>query len=466
MPVLTTIYMARKPLQGTVASNALKYGTGSLNIGATRLGTGDDLNGGAYSEGGRAPLPVDEREGAAAGMFAEGGGRLPGQYQQPKGRWPANVILQHRPSCKLVGQHYEDFLINVYADATKGNFASYKDEDDERPDYKAEGNGQVVDEWECVEGCPVAHLDDQTGTLRTSPMVHTTKGGQGRCYGKENVRHLVVQGSEGGASRYFKQVQGALELREYLRTMASTPDMQAVVVDLDSAEDVIAEWDDQSCCGLVVFGDRPATAAEAAEFDRVLLPGGHIFIVSPAIQPTGHTNAIMLEEAGFEIRDCILWVRESGRFHYVAKAARSEREAGCGHLKGKTGHEAVDRKEGTAGVDNPRAGAGRTAKHVKNHHPTVKAIDIMVRLLHDVPVADRPVLDPFMGSGTTGIACLRTGHSFIGIEREVDFIEIADARVRHWDRAEAGWNGAEIESDHDSREVGEDKVLSLEGLFG
>ncbi len=52
------------------------------------------------------------------------------------------------------------------------------------------------------------------------------------------------------------------------------------------------------------------------------------------------------------------------------KASRGEREAGCGHLKGKTGANAVGRKEGSKGMQNPRAGAGRTADVVFNLHPT------------------------------------------------------------------------------------------------
>jgi len=42
------------------------------------------------------------------------------------------------------------------------------------------------------------------------------------------------------------------------------------------------------------------------------------------------------------------------------------------------------------------------------------------------------VLDPFMGSGTTGIACLLEGREFIGIEREPDYMEIARRRIEHW----------------------------------
>jgi len=173
-------------------------------------------------------------------------------------------------------------------------------------------------------------------------------------------------------------------------------------------------------------------------------------LAAPEERPTGHIGACTIEDEGFEIRDAILVVREGGKIHYVPKAARSEREAGCGHLDGKAGFEAVERKEGSAGVDNPRAGAGRTANQVKNFHPTVKSLGVMVKLLDDpfIPQGGLPVLDPFLGSGTTAVACRMTGHSCVGIEREREYLEIADARVRHWDSENQGWvGGVSIESD-------------------
>ena len=114
------------------------------------------------------------------------------------------------------------------------------------------------------------------------------------------------------------------------------------------------------------------------------------------------------------------------------KASRSEREAGCERLPGRTGAEATDRTEGSAGMDNPRAGAGRTAERVKNHHPTVKPIGVM-RWLCKLTGGQRGsvILDPFMGSGTTGCAAVLEGFEFIGIEREREYMDICEARIRH-----------------------------------
>ena len=113
------------------------------------------------------------------------------------------------------------------------------------------------------------------------------------------------------------------------------------------------------------------------------------------------------------------------------KASRSEREAGCERLPG--GNAAIEcHGEGTKALNSPRAGAGRTAGLVKNHHPTVKPIGVM-RWLCKLTGGQRGsvILDPFMGSGTTGCAAVMEGFDFIGIEREPEYMDICEARIRH-----------------------------------
>jgi DNA modification methylase len=116
------------------------------------------------------------------------------------------------------------------------------------------------------------------------------------------------------------------------------------------------------------------------------------------------------------------------------KPSRSEREQGCEELPGRTGAEAVERKEGTAGLDNPRAGAGRTASEVKNYHPTVKPIQLMrwlVRLVSPPALDGVPpvVLETFGGSGTTMVAAELEGVRCIGIEMEPSYCDIIRARL-------------------------------------
>jgi len=103
-------------------------------------------------------------------------------------------------------------------------------------------------------------------------------------------------------------------------------------------------------------------------------------------------------------------------------------------------------------------------------HNTCKPIAIMKYLLEDVPEGAL-VCDPFLGSGTTGVACLQTGHDFIGIEREEEYVRIAHDRITHWNNENAlqlGANVATIKSDVGTGAGAEEDRLEdeLDGLFG
>jgi DNA modification methylase len=87
----------------------------------------------------------------------------------------------------------------------------------------------------------------------------------------------------------------------------------------------------------------------------------------------------------------------ASRFFYVAKPSKSER---------------------SAGIDT-------------NTHPTVKPITLMEHLVKLVTPINGVILDPFMGSGTTGIAAVINDYRFIGIEQSAEYVEIAAARIKH-----------------------------------
>lgn len=119
----------------------------------------------------------------------------------------------------------------------------------------------------------------------------------------------------------------------------------------------------------------------------------------------------------------------AARFFYCAKASKADREDGCEHLPPRTAGDVTGgRKEGSAGLDSPRAGAGRTSG-TRNFHPTVKPTALMRWLVRLVTPKGGVVLDCFMGSGSTGRAALLEGCSFIGVEREAEYMPIAKARI-------------------------------------
>jgi DNA modification methylase len=117
----------------------------------------------------------------------------------------------------------------------------------------------------------------------------------------------------------------------------------------------------------------------------------------------------------------------ASRFFFCPKPSRLERDFGCESLPHKSAGECTDRKDGSAGL-TPYAGAGRSGGG-KNPHPTVKPVNLMRWLIWLVTPAGGIVLDPFLGSGTTGMAAVVDGYEFIGIEREEEYLCVADARI-------------------------------------
>lgn len=124
----------------------------------------------------------------------------------------------------------------------------------------------------------------------------------------------------------------------------------------------------------------------------------------------------------------------ASRFFYVAKTSRKERNMGMEDCEDKL----LARSGGAQGAENrgekeylqKHIGLNRVAV-VKNNHPTVKPLALMKYLctLLKMPSTEQIILDPFMGSGTTGMACAELGIGFIGIEKEAEYCEISAKRI-------------------------------------
>ena len=125
------------------------------------------------------------------------------------------------------------------------------------------------------------------------------------------------------------------------------------------------------------------------------------------------------------------------RFFYSAKVSTKERERGCELLPIKSVREMTgDREEGSAGLDSPRAGAGRTGG-AHNHHPTLKPLTLcewLAKLI--LPPTDTAVLlVPYCGTGSEIIGALKAGWpAVIGIEKDTEegYVNILHARVASW----------------------------------
>jgi site-specific DNA-methyltransferase (adenine-specific) len=113
----------------------------------------------------------------------------------------------------------------------------------------------------------------------------------------------------------------------------------------------------------------------------------------------------------------------AARFFYCAKASRKDRNEGCEHMAEKP-------LLWSSGTQNPGSfQAEGTNRASQNNHPTVKPTDLMAYLCRLVTPPGGVVLDPYMGSGSTGKAAIREGFRFIGIELDAAYISIARARI-------------------------------------
>ena len=216
---------------------------------------------------------------------------------------------------------------------------------------------------------------------------------------------------------------------------------------------------------------------------RVLKPGGHLLSFSHS--RTYHRQAVAVEDAGFEIRDQIMWIYGSGfpKSHNIGKAVDklqgNEREvvenpyahkrpngnAWVESISNSTGPEEktkgqsqwegwgtalkpawepiiVARKKGSQrNVDysqfyyipkpsKSEKNAGLEAfEDGKNTHPTVKPVKLMKKLVEEFTEEGSTVLDPFTGSGTTGMASVISDRDFIGCELTSEYIPLAKARI-------------------------------------
>ena len=121
----------------------------------------------------------------------------------------------------------------------------------------------------------------------------------------------------------------------------------------------------------------------------------------------------------------------AARFFYCAKTSKKDRDEGLDGVEEKQMGFSNGAQIHGEGYDKAQTiGLNRVISR-KNNHPTVKPTDLMRYLCRLVTQPGGTVLDPFMGSGSTGKAAKREGFGFIGIERDEAYFEIAKRRINN-----------------------------------
>lgn len=213
-PACEDWWLVRKPLIGTVAQNILEYDTGGLNIDGCRIGSqnGDDYGRSAANSQGT----INAHSGFEGKAFAIA--ERDAEYASSLGRWPANLVLSHSEGCQLIGT--KKAASNGHYPSTRGQgglgTAGHAGQDDLEERVTKD---EEVEDWRCVESCPVRMLNEQSGiSISSGGGGYKKRGvGAGEIYGTYGERDLppnVGLGDTGGAARFFYCAKSSVEDRE------------------------------------------------------------------------------------------------------------------------------------------------------------------------------------------------------------------------------------------------------------
>lgn len=221
------------------------------------------------------------------------------------------------------------------------------------------------------------------------------------------------------------------------------------------------KFDPQQGKDLQIFITKIST-----EIYRILKPGG--FYLSFSQGRLYHRMAVAIEDCGFEIRDMLLWKREGqakafSQDHFVKKMSISneEKEKIIEKLQGRKTPQLKGVSEPIVLAQKPKEGTfinnwlkynvglidtsvsldgkfpstvmevekphGKERK--ESSHLTMKPVRLMEHLIKLFSAENAVICDPFMGSGSTGVACINSRRKFIGIELNENYYLEAEARL-------------------------------------
>lgn len=494
-PAHEPIVVARKPLQGTVAGNVLQHGTGALNVDGCRIGVEDDAyarnHSGDRGHAGTRDAGAPYAERGRSTSLTPGGGSASGL-----GRWPANVVLSHTEGCVPVGTRQA--RANGHHPAARGTgglgTAGHSGQDGLTERH---ADGETVTAWECHESCPVRMLDEQTGTLTSGSRAageYGLIGGRGR-YGEGGTKPMPeVNGDSGGASRFFATFPHTPEPEDLRRAFyvakASSAERNAGLDGMDAkwaptmgggiggkphdkpcSCDKMAAWENEAPrAATPQESDTPPLrgitepTSEDASDSSTTSSGSRPTDQSPratrsttetatsrtTTSPTSNSSPPSItSESTAPTTDAT--TPASGSDAAASAAPGSPRPVSTTTSAAKAGSSTADADPATSGSSSRASSSepercadckgviegARVVAEKRNVHPlepTVKPIELMRWLIRLVTPPGGTILDPFLGSGTTGCAAMlepAVGR-FIGIERDPEYVPIAEARIRWW----------------------------------
>ena len=378
-PAVEPLVLARKPFNGGVAENVLSWGTGGLNIDESRIPTDDNLNGGAYAKN-----PTKQKENAPS-FYTSVTNK---DFIQPEGRFPANVIFDEEAGKILDKQ--SGYSKSAVFDSEKYN---------------------------SISGWKTANIYG----------------------GGKDLENISGFNDEGGASRFFYCAKASKKdrnegLESYIELFTSTikllyyteknlwekEDQKTNLVDMDtSLQKVIEEY------GVQLKNDLKWNTGLYGNYIMEQLQKDMTSIIKMETNLTTilQTLNLLIEKntkiyiqglLGEMVKD-IKFVKDVEQKNTVVNITLQKMDGYWQNVNL---------------VELNKVWSIRKVEG-KSTHPTIKPTKLMEYLIKLITPKGGVVLDPFMGSGSTGKAAIKNDFNFIGIEREKEYFDIAKARIEH-----------------------------------
>lgn len=480
-PSIEPICLARKPLEKglTLAQNVLKWGTGGLNIDGTRIGFSSESDKeSAKPQGNMIGVKIYNAGHSLNHAKTENTGFV----QNTQGRWPANVLFEGFDEQVLILR--DNLPVPVYT-LIKEFYASYSEmpslqsqhanlpesqksqevlqsemlcestnqatgtDDGQAPHTRSNSSNEDREKENCEEGTRQSNLegslvlpglsaceynnviqDEAQNTGADAAQGPRLSAGTSNNDGVETApptTTLRISSPQKRDQRRQSNRKSRASLEQppqkgALASVNGSPQAACLVRESDVPQ-VWLQYFESS--GLEVASKHSAAAVldEQTKDQRASKPRGGNSVnrtFNKAIYNLGLNNCTT---DGEQFNDS----GGASRFFYVAKASKRERNTG---LEGMPIHEGVRHLDGGEWTENKTAKSGEQKRlPTANHHPTVKPTKLMEYLITLITPPNGTVLDPFMGSGSTGVAAKNLGREFIGIEMNAEYFELAKRRI-------------------------------------
>lgn len=419
-PANEPICLARKPIsENTIAENVLKWGTGGINIDGCRVEHNGELKAGMWKTN-------DGEFGQKEGWNSH---KNKDHFYDPTGgRFPANVIhdgseevLSHFLNANgqqgdLVGHNHNIESPNGIFGVMPPRYDAYKREENDKSAsrffFKAEFGSDEYFNYLCTVNNYIELCQSQEEHQLSVNTAETN------LFLKEQVEDFVLN------LVAIEEFQEDSQLKSL------------VILFMNEIRKVLKNKDGKSIGQIRSIGIK--CLQELRHIITETLNNNHVKYV--AIQKQISTMMIiqnLLNIDGFvevvisnPILNNMVLGEKGSRIIYCAKSSKSERDKGLDSFELKVKQTQMRSANGS-GEKNFQGGFQDQIMH--NTHPTVKPVSLMRYLCRLITPPKGIVLDPFMGSGSTGIGAKLEGFDFVGIEREDEYCKIAKSRIDAWE---------------------------------